>query len=186
VAVIGASRTRGTIGAEVFHNLIANGFTGAVYPINPGASSVQGVRAYPDLRAVPDAIELAVIVVPAAHVPAVIDDCVAKGVKAVLIITAGFAETGDAGRAIQDAMLAKVRAAGMRMVGPNCLGLLNADPRSRSTPPSRRPGRPTATSRSRRSRARSAWRSSTTPRSSASASTSSCRSATRPTSRATT
>jgi len=128
VAVIGASRTRGTIGAEIFHNLIANGFTGAVYPINPGASSVQGVRAYPDLRAVPDAIELAVIVVPAAHVPAVIDDCVATGVKAVLIITAGFAETGDAGRAIQDAMLAKVRAAGMRMVGPNCLGLLNADP----------------------------------------------------------
>lgn len=128
VAVIGASRTRGTIGAEIFHNLIANGFTGAVYPVNPGATSVQGVRAYPDLRAVPDAIDLAVIVVPAARVPAVIDDCVATGVKAVLIITAGFAETGDAGRAIQDAILAKVRAAGMRMVGPNCLGLLNADP----------------------------------------------------------
>ena len=128
VAVIGASRTRGTIGAEIFHNLIVNGFTGAVYPVNPTAAAVQGVRAYPTLREVPDAIELAVIVVPAARVPAVIDDCVAVGVKAVLIITAGFAETGEAGRAVQDAMLAKVRAAGMRMVGPNCLGLLNADP----------------------------------------------------------
>ncbi len=128
VAVIGASRTRGTIGAEVFHNLIAHGFTGAVYPINPGAHAVGGVRAYPSLREVPDDIDLAVIVVPAAAVPAVIDDCVAKGVKGVLIISAGFAETGDDGRARQDAMLAKVRAAGMRMVGPNCLGLLNADP----------------------------------------------------------
>lgn len=128
VAVIGASRTRGTIGAELFHNLLEHGFTGAVYPINPGARAVQGVRAYPTLRDVPDPIDLAVIVVPAAHVPAVIDDCVACGVKAVLVISAGFAETGDAGRARQDEVLAKVRAAGMRMVGPNCLGLLNADP----------------------------------------------------------
>ncbi|MBK9034812.1 MAG: acetate--CoA ligase family protein [Myxococcales bacterium] len=128
VAVIGASRTRGTIGAEIFHNLIANGFTGAVYPVNPGAHSVQGVRAYPSLREVPEQIELAVIVVPAAGVPEVIDDCVATGVKAVLVITAGFGETGDAGRARQDELLAKVRGAGMRMVGPNCLGLLNADP----------------------------------------------------------
>lgn len=128
VAVIGASRTRGTIGAEIFHNLVANGFTGAVYPINPGATSVHGVRAYPSLRAVPDPVDLAVIVVPAARVEAVIDDCVAVGVKAVVVVTAGFAETGDAGRAVQDAILAKVRAAGIRMVGPNCLGLLNADP----------------------------------------------------------
>jgi acetyl coenzyme A synthetase (ADP forming)-like protein len=128
VAVVGASRTRGTIGAEIFHNLIVNGFTGAVYPVNPGATSVQGVKAYPTVAAVPDAIDLAVIVVPAARVPAVVDDCVAVGVKALLIVTAGFAETGVDGKAIQDALLAKVRAAGMRMVGPNCLGLLNADP----------------------------------------------------------
>ena len=128
VAVIGASRTRGTIGAEVFHNLVASGFTGAVYPINPVAHSVQGVRAYPTLRDVPDEIDLAVIVVPAVGVPAVIEDCVGKGVKAVLIISAGFAETGEEGRARQDAILARVRGAGIRMVGPNCLGLLNADP----------------------------------------------------------
>ena len=88
VAVVGASRTRGSIGAEVFHNIIANGFTGAVYPINPGAHAVQGVRAYPSLREVPDPIDLAVIVVPAARVMAVIDDSVEAGVKAVLVISA--------------------------------------------------------------------------------------------------
>ncbi|MBE7450939.1 MAG: acetate--CoA ligase family protein [Kofleriaceae bacterium] len=128
VAVIGASRTRGTIGAEIFHNLVAHGFTGAVYPVNPGARAVQGVRCYPTLREIPDEIDLAVIVVPAAAVPPVIDDCVAKGVKGVLVVSAGFAETGEEGKARQDALLARVRGAGMRMVGPNCLGLLNADP----------------------------------------------------------
>jgi acetate---CoA ligase (ADP-forming) len=128
VAVIGASRTRGAIGAEIFHNLLAGGFTGPVYPINPAARSVQGVRAYPSLRDVPDAIDLAVVVIPARGVLAVVDDCIAAGVKALLVITAGFAETGDAGRALQDELVAKVRAAGIRMVGPNCLGVLNADP----------------------------------------------------------
>lgn len=128
VAVIGASRTRGTIGAEIFHNLIAHGFTGAVYPVHPEAHAVQGVRAFPSVTAIPDKIDLAVIVVPAARVSAVIDDCVAAGVGAVLIITAGFAETGEDGKALQDSVLARVRAAGMRMVGPNCLGILNADP----------------------------------------------------------
>jgi acetyl coenzyme A synthetase (ADP forming)-like protein len=128
VAVIGASRTRGTIGAEVLHNLLANGFTGAVYPVNPHAHAVQGVRAYPTVQAVPDEIDLAVVVVPAGQVPAVVDDCVAKGVRGLVVLTAGFNEVGERGRAVQAAMTAKVRAAGIRMVGPNCLGVLNADP----------------------------------------------------------
>ncbi len=128
VAVIGASRRRGTIGAELFHNLLANGFTGTIYPVNPQARAVQGVRAYPTVGDVPDDVDLAVITVPARLVPAVVDDCIAKGVKALLVITAGFAETGAEGRARQATLTAKVRAAGMRMVGPNCLGLLNADP----------------------------------------------------------
>jgi acyl-CoA synthetase (NDP forming) len=126
--VIGASRRRGTIGAEIFHNLLANGFNGTVFPVNPGASSVQGVLAYPSLTAVPGDVDLAVIVVPARHVEPIIDDCVAKGVGAVLLISAGFAETGDEGRRLQSAITTKLRAAGIRMVGPNCLGLLNADP----------------------------------------------------------
>ena len=128
VAVIGASRRRGTIGAEIFHNLLANGFTGAVYPVNPAARAVQGVRAFPSVGDVPDAIDLAVVTVPARAVPAVVDECIAAGVKALLVISAGFAETGEEGRAAQAELTAKVRAAGIRMVGPNCLGLLNADP----------------------------------------------------------
>lgn len=128
VAVIGASRNRGTIGAEIFHNLITTGFSGAVYPVNPAVHAVQGVRAYPSMAAVPEAVDLAVIVVPAAKVEAIVDECIAAHARSILIITAGFAETGEAGQALQNRILHKVRNAGIRMVGPNCLGLLNADP----------------------------------------------------------
>jgi len=128
IAVVGASRTRGSIGAALFDNLLAHGFQGPVYPVHPTAAVVHSVKAYPSVLAIPDPVDLAVLVIPAAEVLRVVDDCVAKGVKALLVISAGFGETGDAGRALQDALLAKVRGAGMRMVGPNCLGLLNADP----------------------------------------------------------
>ncbi len=128
VAVIGASRRRGTIGGEVFHNLISKGFSGPVYPINPGASSVQSVRAYPNIESVPDPVDLAVIAVPAAEVLAQVQACGRKGVKALVVITAGFSEVGAQGREVQEQILACVRAHGMRMVGPNCLGLLNRDP----------------------------------------------------------
>ncbi len=128
VAVIGASRQRGTIAAEVFHNLLAGGFAGAVYPVNPKASVVQSVRAYPTIEAVPDAVDLAVIVVPARQVPDAVEACGRKGVRAVVVITAGFAEVGAEGRALQDKLLSIVRRYEMRMVGPNCLGLVNADP----------------------------------------------------------
>jgi acyl-CoA synthetase (NDP forming) len=128
IAVVGASRTRGTIGAALFDNLLLHGFQGPVYPVNPGAAVVHSVKAYPSVSAIPDPVDLAVLVVPAAQVLAVADDCIAKGVKALLVISAGFAETGEAGKALQDRLVEKVRGAGMRMVGPNCLGLLNADP----------------------------------------------------------
>jgi acetate---CoA ligase (ADP-forming) len=128
VAVIGASRTRGSVGAEIFHNLLANGFTGPVYPVNPASRHVQGVRAYATVQEIPDPVDLAVIVVPARQVLGVVDDCVAKGVRGLVVISAGFAETGEEGRARQDELVARVRGAGMRMVGPNCLGVLNADP----------------------------------------------------------
>ena len=128
VAVIGAGRTRGTIGAEVLNNLRATGYAGRIVPINPHAADVQGLPAYARVSDVPGPIDLALITVPAAQVEAVLDDCVAKGVKAVVLITAGFSETGPAGRAHEARLLAKVRAAGIRMIGPNCMGLLNADP----------------------------------------------------------
>lgn len=128
IAVIGASRRRGTIAGEIFHNLIACGFSGVVYPVNPSTPFVQSVRAYPNMRALPEPVDLAIVVVPAAQVPQALDDCIASGVRGVVVITAGFGEISAEGRARQDALLAKVRAAGMRMVGPNCFGLINTAP----------------------------------------------------------
>jgi len=128
IAVVGASRKRGTVGAEIFHNLLATGFTGAVYPVNPGTSAVQAVKAWARVQDIPDQVDLAVVVVPKDRVLEVVEDCGQAGVKALIVISAGFAETGRAGKDLQERLVQRVRALGMRMVGPNCLGLLNTDP----------------------------------------------------------
>lgn len=128
VAVIGASRTRGTIGAELFHNLISNGFNGPVYPINPSAPVVQSVVAYPTVLDVPGPIGLAVIAVPAIHVVETARQCAAKGVKSLVVISSGFAESGDDGARRQADLLAVCREGGMRLVGPNCMGVINTAP----------------------------------------------------------
>lgn len=131
VAVIGASRKRGTIAGEVFHNLISYPFRGPVYPVNPAAEVVQGVPAYPTVEDIPGPIDLAVIVVPAANVLDVARSCGRKGVKALVIISAGFSETGKEGQARQAELVRVCRSAGMRLIGPNCMGILNADPEVR-------------------------------------------------------
>ena len=128
VAVVGANRQPGKIGSEILNNLVAAGFSGPIYPIHPSGGEIAGRTAFPRLTDVPGPVDLAVVVVPAAHVSGVVDDCVAKGVKAIVVISAVFAETGAAGRALEAELGEKVRAAGVRMVGPNCMGLLNADP----------------------------------------------------------
>jgi acetyl coenzyme A synthetase (ADP forming)-like protein len=128
VAVIGASRQRGTVGGEVFHNLLRYGFEGPVYPVNPAATVVQSVPAYPSVEAIPVPIDLAVITVPAAQVLDVADACGRKGVRALVVISAGFAEVGEAGRARQRELVAVCRRYGMRLIGPNCLGIVNTDP----------------------------------------------------------
>src|SRR5688572_11885502 len=128
VAVIGAGRRRGSVGAEIFHNLAAGRFTGRAVPVNPHAETVQGVAAYRSVRDVPGDVDLAVVAVPAAAVPDVIDDCIAKSVRAIVVVTAGFAETGDVGRTVEQEIRDRVRAAGIRMVGPNCMGVVNTDP----------------------------------------------------------
>lgn len=129
VAVVGASRERNKIGSEILHNLVATGFTGAAVPVHPTADRVQGLKAYPRVADIPGAVDLAVIVVPAAQVPAAVDDCLAKQVPAICIISAGFGECSDEGRGIEREMVKKIRAAGSRLIGPNCMGLLNTDPR---------------------------------------------------------
>src|SRR5688572_1865482 len=127
VAVIGASRRRGRIGSEIFHNL-ASRFRGRVIPVNPCAADIDGVRAYPRIGDIAGDVDLAVIAVPATGVEATVDECIAKRVGALLVITAGFGETGDAGRAVERRLRDKVRRAGIRMIGPNCMGLLNTHP----------------------------------------------------------
>jgi len=128
VAVIGASPARGKIGAEILHNLVER-FRGSVVAINPKHRDVFGVPSFPRLRDVPGPVDLAVVAIPAAGVEAAVDECVAKGVTGIVIITAGFSETGDAGRRREAAIAARVRAAGIRLIGPNCMGILNTDPR---------------------------------------------------------
>ena len=131
VAVIGASRTRGTIGAELFRNVIDLGFEGPVYPVNPSADVVQSVAAYPDVGSIPGPVDLAVIVVPARLVLDVVEQCGQKGVGALLIISSGFAEVGEGGSELQRDLMRIVRLHGMRVVGPNCMGLMNLDPEIR-------------------------------------------------------
>jgi acetyl coenzyme A synthetase (ADP forming)-like protein len=127
VAVVGASRTRGTVGAEILHNLI-EGFSGAIYPVNPHADSIEGRRAYPRILDVPGEIDLAVIAVPAELVEAAVDECIDKHVAAVVVISAGFSETGAEGKTRETRLRDKLRNAGSCLVGPNCMGVLNTDP----------------------------------------------------------
>ncbi len=127
VAVVGASRDPSSIGYKLLEALIMNRFQGPVYPVNPHARVVGSMRAYPSVRTVPEPIDLAVIAVPREAVLPVVDDCAERGVKALVVITAGFAEVSVEGRELQQRLVEKVRAYGMRMVGPNCLGLLNTD-----------------------------------------------------------
>ncbi|HET8563351.1 MAG TPA: GNAT family N-acetyltransferase [Candidatus Binatia bacterium] len=128
VAVIGASRNPSNIGARILNALISHGFQGRIYPINPRAGSVASIVAYPTVRDLPEAPDLGIIAVPRDAVLDVVDDCAARGTKAVVVITAGFAETGPEGQELQRRLVDKIRAHGMRMVGPNCLGLINPDP----------------------------------------------------------
>ncbi|HXW04142.1 MAG TPA: GNAT family N-acetyltransferase [Vicinamibacterales bacterium] len=131
VAVVGANRQPGRIGSEILRNLRETGFTGTLIPVHPQAGEVGGLHAYPTLASIPGPVDLAIVVVPARHVSAVVDECVAKGVKALVIISAGFSETGPEGQALEAALVGKIRAAGIRMIGPNCMGIINTDPRFR-------------------------------------------------------
>ncbi|HEX6488278.1 MAG TPA: GNAT family N-acetyltransferase [Candidatus Dormibacteraeota bacterium] len=128
IAVIGASRRRGSIGAEVFHNLLEAGFRGPVYPINRSAETIQSAKAFRSIEDVPQRVELAVIAVPADQVLAVAQQCAAHGVRALVVLSAGFGERGDAGLQRQRELLDLCRRTGMRLVGPNCMGVLNTAP----------------------------------------------------------
>jgi len=131
VAVIGASRDAAGIGRRILDALIGAGFSGPVYPVNPAATEIAGLPAYRSVRDVPGAVDLGIIAVPRDRVLAVVDDCAAAGVKSLVVITAGYAEAGDEGHARQQELVERVRGYGMRMIGPNCMGVLNASPAMR-------------------------------------------------------
>jgi acetyl coenzyme A synthetase (ADP forming)-like protein len=133
VAVFGASARRGTIGGELFRNILEADFTGAAYPINLKAEPVAGVRAYRSASELPETVDLAVICLPGEHVLAAAEEALRSGTKALCVISAGFAEIGSEGAERQERLLATVRAHGARMVGPNCLGIAVARPRLNAT-----------------------------------------------------
>jgi len=128
VAVIGASRDPASIGYRLVQSLVGSRFRGPVYPVNPNAAEIAGLRAYPSARALPEPVDLAIVAVPRDAVLSVADECASRGVRALVVITAGFAEVGAEGRALQQRLVEKIRQQGMRMIGPNCFGLVNADP----------------------------------------------------------
>lgn len=125
VAVIGATETPNSVGRTILTNLLSNPFGGTIYPINPKRANVLGVRAYPTVSDVPDEIDLAVIVTPAAAVPDLVRQCAKKGVPATIIISAGFKETGPAGVELERQILDIARGSNMRIIGPNCLGVMS-------------------------------------------------------------
>lgn len=125
IAIVGASDNPDKIGGRPIHYMRRHGYAGTLYPINPQRAEVQGERAWPSLAALPAAPDLAIVAVAGEQAVRAVDDCAALGVAAAIVISAGFSETGEAGRALQDAMTARARAAGMRIVGPNSQGLAN-------------------------------------------------------------
>ncbi|MFL5383489.1 MAG: acetate--CoA ligase family protein [Longimicrobiaceae bacterium] len=128
IAVVGASRAPNTIGWQILDNLLRHGYTGAVYPVNPSARSVHSIPAYASVEEIPDEVEMAVVVVPKQHVCAVAEACGRKGVKGLVVISAGFREVRGEGVAREEALREVARRYGMRLVGPNCMGVLNTAP----------------------------------------------------------
>jgi acetyltransferase len=125
VAVIGATDRAGSVGRTVLWNLIQSPFGGTVFPVNPQRNSVLGIKAYPNVAAIPEPVDLAIVVTPAGTVPAVIGECVDAGVKGAIIISAGFRETGAAGAELEQQVFAQAQRGNLRIIGPNCLGIMN-------------------------------------------------------------
>ncbi|MBN1155639.1 acetate--CoA ligase family protein [candidate division KSB1 bacterium] len=131
IAVIGASNQPGSVGLAVFQNIIAGGYQGILYPVNLKASSIQSIKAYPSVLDIPDEVDLAVIIVPAKIVPAVLDECGAKGVRGAIVITAGFKEIGGEGVELEKKLKAVADKHNISVIGPNCLGVINNDSNTR-------------------------------------------------------
>ncbi|MBT8088228.1 MAG: CoA-binding protein, partial [Gammaproteobacteria bacterium] len=127
VALFGASDRHDSVGGVVFKNLLTGGFKGRIYGINPKRDEVQGQKAYRSLEDIDDAIDLAVVATPANSIPAIVEACGERGIRMMLILSAGFRETGAEGRRLEDRVTQMVRRYGFRLMGPNCLGIIRPD-----------------------------------------------------------
>lgn len=124
VAIVGASRQKGKVGYEILVNMIGAGYEGQIYPVNPNADTIEGLKCYPDVQAIGKTPDLVVIIIPAKFVPSMMQQCAKVGVKSVIIITAGFKEVGEEGRELEKQVVRIARQAGIRIIGPNCLGVI--------------------------------------------------------------
>ena len=128
IAVVGASTKEGTLSRTIFTNLIGGGFNGVLYPVNPKADNILGVKCYPTVSAIPDPVDMAIIVIPPEYVPSVLEECGQRGVKGIIIISAGFKEVGAEGAALENKVVEIVKKYDMALIGPNCLGVINPEP----------------------------------------------------------
>ncbi|MBW2430069.1 MAG: acetate--CoA ligase family protein [Deltaproteobacteria bacterium] len=131
VAVIGASTSAGKVGHDIFANILRGGYTGTLYPVNPNAKSILCVRAYPSVKEIPDQVDLAMLILAPRLTLNAVKEAAAKGVKGIVIVSAGFREVGDQGAAIENQIISICKEAGIRLVGPNCLGVINPLPEIR-------------------------------------------------------
>src|SRR6516165_515636 len=125
VAVIGATDKPGSVGRTVLLNLLHSTFAGRIYAVNPNRQELCGLKAYPNIRVIPEAADLAIVVTPASAVPAVVRDCMQASAKACVVISAGFRERGPEGLELENQIREQLRGGGMRLIGPNCLGVMN-------------------------------------------------------------
>ncbi len=125
LAVVGASTTPGKVGHDIFVNILKGGYKGTLFPVNPKAKSIASVKAYPTITDIPDDLDLAMIILPPQHAVKAVQDAIAKGVKGIVIVSAGFKEVGAKGLEIERKIVSMCREAGVRLVGPNCLGVIN-------------------------------------------------------------
>ncbi len=128
VAVLGASSTPGKVGHDIFKNILDGGFKGTLYPVNPNANAISCIKAYPSILDVPDNVDLAIVILPPSFALKAVEDCITKQVKGMVIVSAGFREVGGEGLEIENRITALCKEAGIRLVGPNCLGVINPHP----------------------------------------------------------
>jgi len=128
IAIAGASSDPVCLGRQILDNLLASGYAGKVYAVNPRATEIRGLRCYPSVRDIPSKLDLVVVAVPLRAVLPVVDDCIAQKVGGLVVVTSGFREVGGDGAKLEDQLASKVRAAGVPMLGPNCMGFFNTAP----------------------------------------------------------